>query len=262
MGTHPAGAGSLRILTMLKKTLLLFLLQALIWTGADASGFDRGLSPKDAPVFMPEKTVFCGGMFSYRNLDASDYRIAITGDLGLEAYTLKATPFLYFCFADNQAAGLKFSYRRTMLDFSGTDLELSDDLSLSLSGFNLLQHTFYASAAYRAYMPFRGSRTFALFADAGLEIGYGQSRSLSGSDDSRNGTYVTSWEYGLNVAPGVNLFLTNTTAVEMSLGLLGVSYSTKEQIRNRVYKGSSSGIGGHLSIDFLSVNIGLIFTVH
>ena len=245
---------------MHKKLLTLILLPALLVTSAKAAGFDRGLSLKDMPVFMPEKTVFSGGLFSYHNLNASSYQIAIANDLGLEAYTLKATPFLYYCIADNQAVGLRFSYKRTMLDFSGTDLDLSDDLSFSLSEFNLLRHTYCASAAYRAYMPFKGSRTFALFADAGLEIGYGQSRNLSGADDDRNGTYTTSWEYGLSIAPGINMFLTNTTALELSLDLLGVSYSTKEQTRNRVDKGSCSGFGGHLSLDFMSINIGLIFT--
>ncbi len=237
------------------------MLPALIGASANATDFDRGLSFKETPVFMPEKTVLFGGLFSYHDLDASNYQIAIAEDLGFKAYALKATPFFYFCIADNQAVGLRFSYKRTMLDFSGTNLNLSDDLSFSLSEFNLLRHTYYASAAYRTYIPFKGSRTFALFADAGLEVGYGQSRNLSGSDDNRNGTYVTSWEYGLSVTPGIDLFLTNTTALELSLDLLGVSYSTKEQTRNRIDRGSLAGLGGHLSMDFMSINVGLIFAV-
>lgn len=234
---------------------------ALVAASASATVFDRGLSLKETSVFMPKKSVFFGGFFSYHNLNASSYQIAIVKDLGLDAYTLKATPFLYFGVSDNQAVGIRFSYKRTMLDFGGTDLNLSDDLSFSLSQFNLLQHNYYASVAYRAYIPFKGSKIFALFADAGLEVGFGQSRNLSGDEDNQSGTYITSWEYGLNVAPGFSLFLTNVTALEVSVGLLGVSYSTKEQIRNRVNKGSFSNLGGHLSVDFLSINLGITFAI-
>lgn len=246
---------------MFKKLFFSVLLLALVCANASAVSFDRGLSLKETSVFMPRKSVFFGGFFSYHNLNSSSYQIAIVKDLGLKAYTLKATPFLYFTVADNQAVGVRFSYKRNMLDFGGTDLNLSDDLSFSLSEFYLLQHTYSASVAYRAYIPFKGSRIFALFADAGLEVGFGQSRNLSGSGDTATGTYVTSWEYGLNVSPGVSLFLTNVTALELSVGLLGVSYSTKDQVSNHVDNGKLSGLGGHLSIDYLSINIGITFAL-
>lgn len=242
---------------LLRQFITVILLALTTVSASAVSKFDRGLSINNDAVFMPKGALFFGAQFAYHNFDLSNYQILVANDLKLNAYTLKATPYLFFSVANNQAVGVKFSYKRNMVDFGNVNLELTEDMSFGLSNVFAIQHTYDFAVAYRYYIPFKGSKLFAIFADMELEGGIGQGKNYSGTENSASGAYTTSWNAGVDVAPGVSLFLTNCTAIEVSVGLLGVNYSSRSQIQNQVEKGSWTSLGGHLSIDFLSVKLGV-----
>ena len=135
-----------------KVIISLMLLTAGLADAGAARKFDRGLGFKDAPVFMPKGQLMFGGTVSYQDYSFYDYKFIILDDMNISAYTLSATPSIYYTFAKNMAVGLKFSYKRTLGNINETNLSLTPDLSFGISDYYMIQHTYSGSLSYRYYI--------------------------------------------------------------------------------------------------------------
>lgn len=241
--------------------LLTVLLAAFPFSSTGTEKFDRGLDHRDAPVFMPKGQLMFGGTVSYRDYSFYDYTFLILDDININAYTLSVTPSIYYSFAKNMAVGVKFSYKRTLGRIDQTDISLSDDLSFGISDFYTLQHTYYGSVSYRYYIPIGKSRVFGIFSDISLNFGAGQGKSLSGTGDNLTGTYQKILDIGIDVIPGISVFVTNDMCVEASVGILGLEWKRISQTTNQVYEGSYETSKANFKLNLLSINIGVNFVL-
>ena len=215
----------------------------------------------DAPTFMPKGYMIAGGVVSYQNLRFYDFNFAIIEDMNINAFNLKASPFVYFTVGKNMAVGARFTYRRAMGKVDETKLALSPDLSFEIKDFYAITHNYLGSVAFRYYIPFGSSKRFAMFTDVALTGGYGQGKSTSGKGDNLTGTYSTSFQLSFDATPGVVVFLSNEIAVEISLEVFSIGYKRTTQIRNQVDKGTFENAKGSLTLNVLTVNIGVQFAI-
>lgn len=241
--------------------ICLLLAAALSLDCAAAKRFDRGMDFRDAPVFMPKGYLMFGGTISYRDYSFYDYKFLILDDMNINAYTLSATPYIYYVFAKNMAVGVKFSYDRTLGRIGKTNLSLSEDLNLGISDFYTLQHTYYGSLSYRYYIPIGKSKVFGIFSDIALNFGAGQGKTLSGTGDNLTGTYQKILDIGIDVVPGIAVFVTNDMCVEASVGILGLGWKRISQTTDQVYEGSYETSKANFKLNLLSINIGVNFVL-
>ena len=209
----------------------LVLLAAAFQNGFCARKFDRGLGFKDAPVFMPKGQLMFGGTISYQDYKFYDYKFLILDDMNINAYTLSATPYIYYSFAKNMAVGVKFSYQRTLGRVDETDFSLSPDLTFGVSNYYMLQHTYYGSLSYRYYIPLGRSKVQDIL------------------------------DVGIDVIPGIAIFITNEMCVEASVGILGLEWKRISQTTNQVYQGSYETAKANFKLNLLSINIGVNFVI-
>lgn len=242
-------------------TVCLMLLVAGLADAGAARKFDRGLGFLDAPVFMPKGQLMFGGTVSYRDYNFYDYKFLILDDINISAYTLSATPYIYYSFAKNMAVGVKFSYQRTLGRIEETDISLGQDLSFGISDYYMLQHTYYGSLSYRYYIPLGKSKVFGLFSDISLNFGAGQGKTVSGSGDDITGTYQNILDIGIDVIPGIAVFITNEMSVEASVGILGLGWKRISQTTNQIYEGSYETSKANFRLNLLSINIGVNFVL-
>ena len=226
-----------------------------------ARKFDRGLGFRNAPLFMPKGQLMFGGTVSYRDYNFYDYKFLILDDINISAYTLSATPYIYYSFAKNMAVGVKFSYQRTLGRIEETDISLGQDLSFGISDYYMLQHTYYGSLSYRYYIPLGKSKVFGLFSDISLNFGAGQGKTVSGSGDDITGTYQNILDIGIDVIPGIAVFITNEMSVEASVGILGLGWKRISQTTNQIYEGSYETSKANFRLNLLSINIGVNFVL-
>ena len=241
--------------------ICLMLLTAGLADAGAAKKFDRGLGFKDAPVFMPRGQLMFGGTVSYTDFNFYDYKFLILNDMNINAYTLAATPYIYYSFAKNMAVGVKFSYQRTLGRIDETELSLTPDLSFGISNWYMLQHTYYGSLSYRYYIPLGRSKVFGLFSDISLNFGAGQGKTISGTGDAVTGTYQNILDVGIDVIPGIAVFVTNEMSVEASVGILGLEWKRISQTTNQVYEGSYETSKANFKLSLLSINIGVNFVL-
>ena len=63
----------------------------------------------------------------------------------------------------------------------------------------------------------------------------------------------------IGAAPGIVAFINNYTAVEVSIGVLGLNFSKTKQVTNQVYQGEYSSSSANFKINLFSIGLGLAF---
>ena len=85
------------------------------------------------------------------------------------------------------------------------------------------------------------------------------SRGLEWKGEALTGTYSKSTDLGFGVSPGMVAFINNYTAVEVSIGVLGVNLSKTRQVTNQVETGEQSSTSANFKINIFSIGLGIAF---
>ena len=231
--------------------LLTFLCVTLVYA---RKGYDRNIKPS---LFVPKGSWMGGVTFSYTELTGDNYKLLILDDVNGEGYTFKVSPYAGYFFRDNMAAGVRLNYNRTYADIGNVNLDLGDDLTFDISDYKYLEHEYTAAGFLRTYMGLGNSKVFGFFNELRLTYGYGQGKTLSGSDEKATGTYQTSHRLQIGAAPGLTAFVTNNMAVEVSINVVGLDFKWIEQTTNQVEHGSYRQSSADFKINIFSINIGI-----
>jgi hypothetical protein len=163
-----------------------------------------------------------------------------------------------YMFKDNMGVGLRFSYDRSMLDLASADLSISQ-ISMSAKDCYQINHKFSAYAVYRAYIPLGNSKRVAMFADLLFGGSYKQGKAFNAGGDYVLGTYGQNYSLDLAVEPGLVAFLSERLAVELNVGIFGLSYSWADQLRNQVIGGHSDSTSAGFMVNLLSLGVGMSY---
>lgn len=221
-----------------------------------AQRFDRGITQI---TFIPKGQWITGCNISYSQHTNKNYKFLIIEGWDGEGYNFSVSPFLLYCFKDNLASGGKFEYTRSLLKIDNLDVSLDDDMSFNLDNIYSLQHGYYVTGLFRAYLNLGESKRFGLFNEVQLKFGGTQSKIISGSGESLSGTYETSFDFGLGMAPGLIAFVNDFTAVEVTVGVLGFNVKSIDQKTDQVVVGSRKTSSANFKINLLALSLGLSF---
>ena len=159
------------------------------------------------------------------------------------------------------AAGLRLAYARSYVNLENIDLDLGEDLNFNVADQNFLEHSVMTSGFLRTYMGLGSSKVFGFFNEVRLSYGYGQGKQTSGKGNDKTGSYQTTHNFQLGIAPGLAAFVTNYSAVEVSVGVMGFDFKRIKQTRNQVENGTYNKNSGNFKIDLFSINIGMTFYI-
>ena len=220
--------------------------------------FDRGI---EQSLFVPKHQYFAGFGASYTVVESNDYRLLVMEDLRGEGYSLSVSPYMGYTFADNMGAGVRFRYKRTMVDLRGVTISLSEGLSFGLNDAYMITHSYYGTAFFRSYASIGNSKRFGFYNDIQVTMGGGQTKMTLGKGETQVGTYQTSKELEVGIVPGLVAFFNNFAAVDVSISVLGFNIKRIEQATNQVYKGDLKSTAANFRLNLLSVNLGVSFYI-
>ena len=98
-----------------------------------------------------------------------------------------------------------------------------------------------------------------MFADLMFGGAYLQGKSFNAGGDYVVGTYGEKYSMELAVEPGLAAFLSDRLAVELNVGIFGLSYSWRDQLRNQVTGGHSDSTSAGFMVNLLSLGVGLSY---
>lgn len=211
-------------------------------------------------VFIPKGSVMFGGMVGGSSVEGDNINFLILKNINnLEGYYLSAAPYIGGFVADNIAIGGRFRYNRYMANLGNLDLNLGEDMNISLKDLYAINHKYEGSFFTRFYIPFGNSKIFGMFVDANVTYTRSQGKNTTGSGADLDGTFQEGQSLGLFVNPGLCIFMCDFVAAELGIGIFGVDYSGTRSITNQVETGSITSKGANLRINPLKLDIGVTF---
>lgn len=225
---------------------------------AEAQRFDRSYDMANQPVFVEKGSWMVGGTGSYNVLDANDFSFVVADGICSTAYGLSVSPAFCYMLKDNLGVGLRLDYKRNMLKLDSASVGF-EDINLDVSDYHTLDHSINAKLIMRNYIPIAGSRRFAMVNETQLAFGYGQSKVADSHGAGTVGTYETTRSAGLYICPGLMAFASEHMAVDVSVNMLGLGLTRKDQIHNQVDAGSRSTKVFNFKVNLMSVGFGIYF---
>ena len=242
----------------MRRFIIIFAMLVLGALSAEAQHYDRGYETTPSSPFLKKGTWMAGGTARYLQHINDDYNFLVINDINSKGYNISVNPKLLYLFRDNMGVGLRFSYDRSMLDLASADLSVSD-ISMGAKDCYQIQHKYSIHGVYRAYIPLAGAKRIAMFADVLLGGSFKQGKAFNANGPYADGTYTQAYALELAVDPGIIAFLTDRLAIELNVGVFGVSYSWMNQIHNQVDNGHSDTTSAGFMVNLLSLGVGLSY---
>lgn len=221
-----------------------------------AQEFKRNI---ESHTFVPKGQWVVGSSVSYSEHNEQNYQFLVVDGFNSDGYTFKVSPMFCYAFRDNVAAGGRFSYGRTLMKLDNVTLNLDEDTQFDVNDMYQLKHAYSAIGILRNYINIGSSKRFGLFAETRVEFGGSQSKVVTKDGSSLTGTFSKTTDFGLGVAPGIVAFINNYTAVEVSVGVLGLNFSKVKQTTDQVYVGERSSSSANFKINLFSIGLGIAF---
>lgn len=213
----------------------------------------------ESHVFIPKGQWITGLSFSYTQSNQNNYQFLIIEGLSANTYNFKISPMVAYTFRNDMAIGIKFSYTRALSKLSNVDLVLGEDTQANFDHVYSLAHNYYGTVIYRNYFPIGSSNRFGFFNEVQLELGGGQSKLTRGIDESLTGTYEKNFSLNIGLVPGIIVFLSNWSAMEINVGVLGFSYRTTHSLNDQIYSSRRHSKSANFRINLFSVTFGTTF---
>ena len=131
-------------------------------------------------VFIPKGQWMVGGEISWNEWDNDNLNYLVLKNIEFEGHTFSAGPYFGYFVANNIAVGGRFSYKRFFMNLGQFDLNLGEDLNISLDDLYYLEHNYLSTAFMRSYMPIGRSNVFGFFAEVQLSYGYCEGKNTTG----------------------------------------------------------------------------------
>lgn len=242
----------------LKIALPLILIVAFALGTHAQEHFKRGL---EQISFVPKGQWIGGVSVSYSQSDFENYQFLIVENLNGDTYTFKVSPMVMFCFKDNLAAGGRLSYSRSRTRLDGASLVLGADTSYDVDNLYSISHNYHGTAMFRNYISLGKSMRFGFFNEVDLSLGGGQSKLVNGTGDELTGTYERNFNLNIGLTPGIIMFLSNDSAIEVSIGVLGFNYTHTHSISDQIYQAERNRKSANFRINLFSVQFGVAFYI-
>ena len=211
-------------------------------------------------LFVPKGQWIFGGTASYSTHSNEGYQFLVIEGIHSKGYTFRVSPMIAYAFRDNMALGGRFIYSRTLLKLDNAKIKLGEEdsgIDLTAKDFYALRHNYEAAIIWRQYIPLGRNKRFALFNEMSLSAGGSQAKFAN--DAPVKGTYERGYSVSLGVSPGIIAFATNNMAVEVNVGVMGISYSSTEQVHNQVTVGHRSASKMNFKVNIFSIGLGVAF---
>lgn len=211
-------------------------------------------------LFIPKGQWIFGGTASYSTHTNETYQFLIVEKINSKGYNVKVSPMIAYALRDNMAIGVRFIYGRSLARIDDANMQLGDEESgthIVVKDFYKLTHSYTAAVIWRQYIPLGRNKRFALFNEMQLAAGGTQGRFAN--DSPVKGTFERGFNLSLGISPGIIAFATNNMAVEVNVGVMGITYNSVKQVHNQVTEGKRTSSMMNFKVNIFSIGLGMAF---
>ena len=224
----------------------------------------RGMIHRDATqsLFVPKGQWMLGGQVGWNQWNNENISYLLLENLSFKCHSFVVSPYLGYSFANNLMVGYRFSYKRGYLNVDEVGLGLGEGLSLSITDFYSVYHSYKNSLFLRSYLPIGESKIFGFLGELQLNYSFTEGKSTMGRDDLLRGVYQNTHAIGVGLGGGLSVFLADFVAAEVMLNVGGCDYKWGYQNIKEIDKkdkGRLNRSSADFKIDLFSIKFGLTF---
>ncbi len=209
--------------------------------------------------FVPKGQWVTGVSISYSQSNQNKYQFLILENISGDTYSFKVSPMVCYIFKDDMGAGGKFSYNRSLTKLESADIVLDSETDYGAECLYSLSHNYIVTGIFRNYFSLGQSKRFGIFNEIQLKLGGGQSKITKGTGEALTGAYERNFQFGIGIAPGLAVFLSNYSALEVNVGVLGFSLTDTKNISDRIYVARHKTRMANFRINLFSITFGVAF---
>ena len=213
----------------------------------------------EAVEFVPKGQWIVGLSVSYTQSNQDKYQFLILEGISGNTYSFKISPMVLFTIIPDLALGGRFSYARSLTKVANADIVLDSETSYNLDHLYRLSHNYYGAVIMRNYFSLGKSKRFGFFNEVGLQMGGGQTKLTTGVGDDLTGTYERNFSLNVGLTPGICVFLSNYSALEVNVGLLGFNYTDTRAVKDQIYVSHRNSKSANFRINLFSITFGATF---
>lgn len=213
----------------------------------------------EAHSFVPKGQMLWGVSFNFSQTKQDNYQFLILENIGGNTYSMKVSPMFYYFIRDDRGLGGRITYKRSRTKVDSGSLVLDGKTSYDIKNFYTITQSWSVMAGFRQYINLGRQKRFGIYLECQLEGSFGDTKIAKGSGTDFTGTYKRSTSINLGFQPGLVFFLTNYSALELGVGVLGIGYQHHKLTTDRVYEANIKTTSANLSINLLSISFGVSF---
>ena len=215
----------------------------------------------ESTVFVPKGQWIAGVSLSYEQTNQNNYEFLILQGISGDTYSFKVSPMLLYAIKDDMALGGKLSYNRGLTKLESADVVLDSETSYNVDALYSLSHNYYATFLMRNYFSLGNSKRFGIFTELQCQLGGGQSKLTQGRGEDISGTYERNFSANIGLVPGITMFLSNYSAIEVNVGVLGFNYTKTKSITDQIYVANRHSEYANFRINLFSITFGCTFYI-
>lgn len=209
--------------------------------------------------FVPKGQWIIGLSVSYNQSSQNKYQFLILEGISGDTYSFKISPTVLFTVKADLALGGRFSYARSLTKVSNAEIVLDSETEYAFDHLYRLSHNYYGAALLRNYFSIGKSKRFGFFNEVGLQMGGGQTKLTTGVGEDLTGTYERNFSLNVGLTPGLCVFLSNYSALEVNVGLLGFNYTDTKAVKDQIYVSKRNSKSANFRINLFSITFGATF---
>lgn len=213
----------------------------------------------ESVVFIPKGQWMAGVSVSYTQSNQNNYQFLILENISGDTYSFKVSPKVCYMVKDDLGIGASFAYTRSLTKLENADLVIDSETDYSIEKLYRLSHNYYATVFMRNYFSLGNSKRFGFFSQLQCQLGGGQSKMMKGAGADLSGVYETNFSVDVGLSPGLMVFLSNYSALEVNVGVLGFSYTHTKSISDRIYRADRRSKSANFRINLFSITFGVAF---
>ena len=211
--------------------------------------------------FIPKGCWIFGLSVSYTQSSQDKYQFLILEGISGDTYSFKISPMVMFAVKADLGLGARFSYARNLTKVANADIVLDAETDYSFDHLYRLSHNYYGTLLMRNYFSIGKSKRFGFFNEVGLQLGGGQTKLTTGVGEDLTGTYERNFSLNVGLTPGLCIFLSNYSALEVNVGLLGFNYNKTKAVKDQIYVSHRDSKYANFRINLFSITFGATFYI-
>lgn len=209
-------------------------------------------------LIYPKGLWHLGLTANYGELSTKDNEfLSLIQDVDLKGKIYSIKPSVSYFLRNNLCVGVRLAFTKGEMGINSFKVDIDEDMSFDLHDIKYSSDSYSAAIFIQQYFGLSRRGRFAVFNEAELSIGTGNSHFIRPFDGKIRETRTKTQSFNINYSPGVSILMMKNAAFNLSFGIFGFHLKDEKQWENGEESGSRLTSGINFRFNLFNINFGV-----